>query len=118
MRQMTRTCTKDNIMNFNSKQTYLAAVAEWQLRYLDTIEGIRQTKRLFKNAQRAFSTVTPIDFYNTNSAQREAYFSKYHPMEALRAEHKSLVAEATELIVERQLGREEAGRQMELARTP
>lgn len=97
-------------MKFDSKETYLAAVAEWRIQYFDIIDSIRKTKQLFKAAQRKFSKAPPIDFYNTNSAEREAYFSAYHPMEALRAEHRSLVSTATELIVERHLGRQEAGR--------
>jgi hypothetical protein len=117
MRQMTRTCTKDNIMNFNSKQTYLAAVADWKLRYADTITGIRKVKLDFKAAQREFSKVD-CDIWRAAEDKRKAYYAAYSPMEELRAEHRSLVKEATDLLTERQLGREEAGRQMELARTP
>jgi hypothetical protein len=104
-------------MNFNSKQTYLAAAADWKLRYADTIAGIRKVKLDFKAAQRAFSK-TGTYSYNWTQEQRTAYYAAYSPMEELRAEHRSLVKEATDLLVERAEGREEAGRQMELARTP
>jgi hypothetical protein len=104
-------------MNFNSKQTYLAAVAIWKLRYADTITGIRKVKLDFKAAQREFSKVGTF-LYSWTAEERTAYYKVYNAMEDLRSEHRSLVKEATDLLTERQLGREEAGRQMELARTP
>jgi hypothetical protein len=103
-------------MNFNSKQTYLAAVADWKLRYADTITGIRKIKLDFKAAQRAFSKVD-CDIWRAAEEKRKAYYAAYSPMKDLRSEHRSLVKEATDLLVERQLGREEAARQMEAART-
>jgi len=105
-------------MNFNSRETYLAAVADWKLRYADTIEGIRKVKIDFKNAQRAFSKVDFVPIWKGSDEQRKAYYAAYRPMEDLRSEHRSLVKEATDLLTERALGREEAGRQMELTRTP
>lgn len=106
-------------MKFDSKETYLAAVAEWRIQYFEIIDSIRKTKQLFKAAQRKFSKDIPadFDFYKSNSAEREAYLAAYRPMGVLRAEHRSLVSTATELIVERQLGRVEAGRQMRESRT-
>jgi hypothetical protein len=104
-------------MNFNSKETYLAAVALWKLQYFDTIAGIRKVKLDFKNAQREFSKHGTYE-YNWDSQRRADYHGAYNKMENLRSDHRSLVQEATDLIVERHLGRQEAGRQMELARNP
>jgi hypothetical protein len=105
-------------MNFNSKQTYLAAVAAWKTQYSETIAAIRKVKIDFKNAQRAFSKVDFAPIWKGTEEQRTAYRKAYNPMEDLRSEHRRLVKQATDLLTERQLGREEAGRQMELARTP
>lgn len=99
-------------MNFNSKETYLAAVADWKLRYADTIAGIRKVKIDFKNSQRAFSKVDFTPIWKATEEQKTAYRKAYGPMEDLRSEHCSLVKEANDLLVERALGREEAGRQM------
>lgn len=105
-------------MNFNSRETYLAAVAIWKTSYSETITAIRKVKVDFKTAQRAFSKVDVAKIWKGSDEQRKAYYGAYSPMERLRSEHSRLVKQATDLLTERQLGREEAGRQMELARTP
>jgi hypothetical protein len=100
---------------FNSRKTYLAYVATWRLQYFDTIAGIRKVKVDFKNAQREFSKHGAFD-YKWISQRRADYHGAHAKMENLREEHKSLITEATELITERHLSRQEAGIQMELAR--
>lgn len=99
-------------MNFNSKETYLAAVADWKLRYADTITGIRKVKIDFKTAQREFSKVDFAPVWKGSDEQRKAYYAAYKPMEDLRSEHRRFVKQATDLLVERSEGRAEAGRQM------
>lgn len=105
-------------MNFNSKQTYLAAVADWKLRYADMIMAIREIKLDFKNAQRSFSKVDFVPIWKAAEEQRKMYYKAYTLMEDMRSEHRRLVKQATDLLTERSEGRQEASRQMELARNP
>lgn len=100
-------------MNFNSKETYLAAVANWKLQYAEVITKIRKNKNDFKNAAREFSKVDFYPVWKGSDEQRKAYYDAHVVMENFRSHHHALVLEVTSLIVERAEGREEAGRQMQ-----
>lgn len=89
-------------MNFNSRQTYVAAVAAWKVQYAELIQQIRQTKIDFKEAQREFSKQK----YGSPD-----WYAVLRKVEGLRSQKASMKYQATDLIQERVAGKEEAHRQ-------
>jgi hypothetical protein len=92
-------------MNFNSRDTYLAAVADWRVRYFAQIKLIRQLKLDFKAAQRAASKSTAAE-----------YSKAWIALSNIRVAQSAAQEDIVKLVIERQDGREEANRQWHAAR--
>jgi hypothetical protein len=105
-------------MNFNSKETYLTAVADWKLRFHTQIKKSRVDKVAFKEAQRAFSKGGGDKQYDYKwpQPQKDLYRTAYNAQEDLRLTIQKNHQEVTKLQIERANGKIEAGRQMEAAR--
>jgi hypothetical protein len=86
--------------NFNSRDTYLAQVADWKALYAEHSQQIRDTRRAFRQAQ------------SDDSKGK----GNWATTERLRSELASLRDEATSLIDDRHAAKAEAGRQWEAQR--
>lgn len=100
-----------NFRNFTSKETYLASVSTWKQELARQFAELRRTKNAFKDLQRAFAKHGAYQ-YNWSSAQKEAYFKDYTPMEEMRSVISRCKRDIRDLLVERDWMRIEAGRQM------
>ena len=102
-------------MKFNSKETYLAAVAIWKASYSALIIKIRQDKVAYKTAQREFASHGVLCWWKNDwtPERKQAYLKAMYAMQAAYDLTKANKKTATEMISERHASKEEAGRQME-----
>jgi hypothetical protein len=101
---------------FNSRETYLAYRAQWSAHYQFLIASIRESKQAFKEAQRGLSRAG-IFTYHMSSVAKTAWWAAHKVEQDYRADLNHLRGEVQKALQERQESKEEAGRQMELART-
>lgn len=101
-------------MNFNSKETYLAARKQWANNYNALSADIRSTRGAYTEACRAASKHK----YDWKAGQDEekraanrAYCDAYGVVENVRGELAKLRKQANEALTERQDAKEEAHRQ-------
>jgi hypothetical protein len=99
-------------MNFNSRETYFAAVANWRLRYNAQLKHVRQLKLEFKEAQRAFSKAGgDTDYYSLKEGQHKGYSAASIVLERARWARGEARQETLKLELERAESRVEANRQ-------
>ena len=98
---------------FTNREEYLAAVKLWKASYASIIIEIRQAKVDFKASQRELSKCGLYD-YNFSSAvgNNRLWWEAYEVLQKAMSHRMKLRLKATELITERQVSKEEAGRQM------
>lgn len=75
------------MLDFNSRATYLVAIADWKAMYADLSQRIRDTRRAFKLAQSTYSKGEPG--------------SSWMEIERLRGTLANLRDEATSMIEDR-----------------
>jgi len=94
--------------NFNSKETYLAARAEWKANYNRLTEESRKLRQEFKDAASLFG--------KTSYRDHTAYWANYRAAEALREQRDALRREANVALADLFAMKEEAAAQWEAAR--
>lgn len=78
-------------LNFNSKETYLVAFAQWKADYNELSQKIRDTRKEFVDAARAFSKIK----------SGNGYGQAWSAMEKLRDEKAKLANDARTLLTDR-----------------
>lgn len=91
--------------NFSDKTTYLAARAEWKAEYKELSQQIREARKAYHDAQRAYTKATPTENY-----------AAYRALNTARNNREALRYEASQKISELFAMKEEASRQWEAAR--
>jgi hypothetical protein len=99
-------------MQFNNRETYLAAVAQWKAQYAEVATAIRTNRTAFKDAQREHAKCGAYDYCGNNYENNRLWLNAHKKMEDLRAVLIDLRQKATALLVERSVGKVEAGLQM------
>lgn len=94
--------------NFNTKETYLAARAEWKANYARLTTEARATRREFIEAASLFN--------KTSYRDHTAYWANYRAMEALRGKRDDIRREANTALADLFAMRQEAAAQWEAAR--
>jgi predicted nucleic acid-binding Zn-ribbon protein len=61
-----------NSFNFNSKETYFQARAEWKANYARLTTEAREVRREFNDAQRTFSKIPAYNYRAYSPAEKEA----------------------------------------------
>lgn len=95
-----------NYFNFNSRETYIVAAAQWKADYAELSQKIRDTRKLFNDAQRAYAKVQ----YGKSS------WAEWKEVEKFRSEKASLRDQATYMISDRISMKEMAQAQYEEAK--
>ena len=94
--------------NFNTKETYLAARAEWKANYARLSNEARAARKEFTEAASLFG--------KTSYRDHTAYWANYHAMEALRGKRDDIRRETNAALAQLISMREEAAAQWEAAR--
>lgn len=102
--------------DFHDRASYLEASTMWKADYKEHTALIRQLKRDFKDAQRAFSKTDTGKYYEMSSVDRTAYFAAAAVVDKLRAERATAKTKATEMVNDRICMKEEAQQQYEEAK--
>jgi alpha-amylase/alpha-mannosidase (GH57 family) len=75
--------------NFNSRETYIAAAAQWKADYKDLSQKIRDVRKQFNDAQKVFAK---------SSTREGTYWPAWKEVERLRSERDGLRNQATYMI--------------------
>lgn len=94
--------------NFNTKETYLAARAEWKANYARLTNEARMARKEFNDAASLFG--------KTSYRDHAAYWANYRAMEALRGKRDDIRRETNDALADLFAMRKEAAAQWEAAR--
>lgn len=90
-------------MNFNSKETYLAARAEWKADYAKLSQDIRDARRSFNKAASLFG--------KTPATEVKEYWEAVRALQTARVTRSNLTYEANKMLDELAKAKVEAARQ-------
>lgn len=97
---------------FNSKETYLAARADWKANYARLTVAAREARKEFNDAASAFSKAGPYHWGKSYAApENAAYHATFKAMDAARTKRALLRCEANEALADLAAMKEEAARQ-------
>lgn len=103
--------------NFNSKETYLAARAEWKANYARLTQEARDARAEFREAARAFSKTGSYDWNaGYKSETNAAYLKAEREMWAVHSKRAGIRAEANRALHELSQMKAQAAAQWEAAR--
>jgi len=105
-------------MDFNSRDTYLAARAQWKADYNQLSADIRVARREFNEAQRALSKHKYDWKAGYNSETNKPYLEAEKLVDKARGQRYRLRQQANEALQELSSAKEEARRQWEAAHRP
>jgi len=97
-------------LNFNTKDTYIAARKEWTAAYMDLSTDIRKARAGFIEAQRAASK-SSFDPQTGTPEERKEHFAKWYAVDDGRRMRADLRTKANDMLSNLQAAKEEAHRQ-------
>lgn len=101
-------------LNFNSKETYLVARAEWKAEYKELSQNIRDARSAFNEAQRVFGKVGSYKWHlGAGSPENAAYNAAWRAVDDARILRYKLRNEATSMLGDLVEMQNEACRQWE-----
>lgn len=99
-------------MKFDSRETYLAAVAVWKQQYKQISQNIRDARSYFKDCQRARSKFNPNDWSSQSKDVRDRWYVALRTQLEAQLNLNGLRREAANLLAERAESKVTAAEQM------